>query len=670
MEFLETAINAVILKTYLYLEETGRTDSFERFPYLRILTERLTEDILEKWEWDTSIQAERYWQLLKEISPEQKTDQVLRTVMDLCLAAMQVPEFAAYLNYYTGNIVTVQLAFELEGINYPNYTDVLEKLKCLRKAFQVDWKKKPLQYVAIEGDNQLLFYLMGENEMEPELMDRVDYFSKETKLHSMFIHKEMADNGADYLKKGCKVLQIAGTGGRRFLAKHIGQILGKNLLLVDVKRILAASEEEMSRFCMKLVREAFFRKSMVCIYSVDQKILKAYQMKPEDFFEWVVSPFERVGIPVILCTSKEIWFSSERQKNQRRMELFPATREEREAVWKGFARLYDLTVDYIRYSIFYQLNASEIAKAVELCIQTNPSGKIEELEFSRICYSVICNGEPEPLGEVIYPTVDLEELKVPEETYRILEEVCCSALQGYRIYEEWNLKKKYPYGRAVTVLLTGAPGTGKTMTAHGIAKKLGIPLYQVNVSHIMDKYVGETEKHLEQVFAFAEKTNMVLFFDEADSIFGKRGEVTQSRDRYANMEVSYILQRIEHFQGVVVLATNFYQNIDQAFLRRMKYIIRYQAPDKTLRRSIWESCFPIGVSREDVDFDYLAEQFELNGGMIKNIILSASVMALHKGTTPDMIHILYAVKLEYEKLNVTMNPDMWGGYGYLMEVGK
>ncbi len=182
----------------------------------------------------------------------------------------------------------------------------------------------------------------------------------------------------------------------------------------------------------------------------------------------------------------------------------------------------------------------------------------------------------------------------------------------------------------------------------------------------MDKYIGETEKHLEQAFSFAQKTNMLLFFDEADSLFGKRGEVVEGRDRYANMEVSYILQRIERFEGVVVLATNFYDNIDKAFLRRMRYVLKYQMPDPAMRRRIWQSCLPDDVNSTGLDLDYLAGQFEFSGGMIKNVTLNACIAALYEKTPLRMEHVLRAISAEYEKMEQNAGADIWGEYGYLI----
>lgn len=152
-------------------------------------------------------------------------------------------------------------------------------------------------------------------------------------------------------------------------------------------------------------------------------------------------------------------------------------------------------------------NAGEMAEEEGGHGTKKRASKTEEMQFSRICYEILQGKQQKALGKVLYPSVALTDLKVPVSMRETLGQICCSAMEGYRIFEEWNLIGQYPYGRAVTVLLVGPPGTGKTMTAHGLARELGIPLYQVDLSRIMDKYIGETEKHLEQVFAFAEKTN-------------------------------------------------------------------------------------------------------------------------------------------------------------------
>ena len=669
MKFLEIAIYTVILRTYSYLEETGRLNSFKRFPYLRTLTERLTEDALNAWEQSSDLQAQRYWKLLRDIGDGENVDPIVHTAFDLCLAVTCVPEFSVYLNYYTGNTATIQLAFELEGIPWPLYEEMEDKLRQLQKICQVDWNKVPLPLGAMEADNRILAYLFAEEIKNKEVLqlpvfEEGEWCLCEEQLHPMFVRKELAQECADWMQDAASqtVLQIAGSGGRRFLVKHIARLLGKNLFMVSADKCKDFFAEAAGERKGALLRELFWGRGLLCLYGLGTAMLTQWQVTETDFWKNVVSPVLDAGVSIILCTDERFYFFDGRSLGMR-VELKALEREERQQVFEGFASMYGLAIDCPRYSVRYRLSAREIAGAVELWRQEIAA---TEESFAHICSQLICDKNQKALGEISFPTVGFADLKVPDEMRGTLEQICCSAMQGYKIFEEWGLGQKYPYGRAVTVMLSGPPGTGKTMTAHAIAHELGIPLYQVDLSQVMDKYIGETEKHLEEIFAFAEKANVVLFFDEADALFGKRGEVTEGRDRYANMEVAYILQRVEQFEGIVVLSTNFYNNIDKAFLRRMKYVLKYQIPDEALRRSIWESCLPSEEFRETLDMDFLAAGFEFTGGMIKNVVLNACVMAVYEKRQLCMKLLLRSIRAEYEKMEWPVSAGMWGEYGYLI----
>lgn len=670
MEFIEASIYAAIVRTYYYFEETGRTNSFEKFPFLKTLSERLTEDVLGTWERYEGMQGARCLEVLKALG-EEAVDPVLHTALDLCLAAAFVPEFAVYLNYYTGNSATIQLAFELEGNAFPTYEETVDKLKKLQNICRIDWKKVPLSYAAVEADHRLLEHLFSEKDaggitLPYPAFEIGEWFLCEEVLHPMFVHQELAKECAEWMGTGNHrtVLQIAGSGGRRFLAKHIAHLLGQNLFLVSAEKckdLLTGSSEELKG---ELARELYWRKGMLCLFGLSTETITSWQTEQENFWKGLVLPLLERGVPILLCTEGNLSFYDSGLIGKR-VEIMPLTREERQQVFEGFASMYGLSVDCVRYSIRYRLSAGEIARAIE---QWRQESSGTEEDFTRISVQLISGKAEKVLGNITYPTVRLDDLKVPDEMRTVLEQICCSAMKGYRLYEEWGLGQQYPYGRAVTVMLSGPPGTGKTMTAQVIANELGLPLYQVDLSSVMDKYIGETEKHLEQIFSYAEKTNVILFFDEADALFGKRGEVTDSKDRYANMEVAYILQRIEQFEGIVILSTNLYSNIDKAFLRRMKYVLKYRMPDETIRRSIWENCLPGEQFREELDVAYLAAQFEFTGGMIKNVVLNACVAAVHGGEKLSMEHLLQAIRTEYEKMEWPATAGMWGEYGYLMKI--
>jgi SpoVK/Ycf46/Vps4 family AAA+-type ATPase len=215
---------------------------------------------------------------------------------------------------------------------------------------------------------------------------------------------------------------------------------------------------------------------------------------------------------------------------------------------------------------------------------------------------------------------------------------------------EWGFGRKLSGGKGVNALFAGSSGTGKTMAAEVIANELGLDLYKIDLSSVVSKYIGETEKNLERIFDAAEHADAILFFDEADAIFGKRSEVHDAHDRYANIEVAYLLQRMEQYEGISLLATNLRQNMDEAFVRRLAFIIHFPFPDEESRRRIWTGIWPEEITLdEDVDLGQLARQYKLSGGNIKNVALAAAFLAAPEGGCVTMSHLLQSVRREYQK---------------------
>jgi len=223
-----------------------------------------------------------------------------------------------------------------------------------------------------------------------------------------------------------------------------------------------------------------------------------------------------------------------------------------------------------------------------------------------------------------------------------------------------------PYGRSVSVLLVGPPGTGKTMTSHVIANMLELPLFRADLSQISDKYIGETEKNLGMIFSEAEKTGCVLFLDEADSICGKRSEVSDAHDRYANNSTAFLLQRLEQYDGIVILSTNLINNIDDAFMRRIKFIIHFSVPDAAVRLELGRTSFTDKMPlSDDIDLPYLAERFEFTGASIKNIVLESAFLAVMNDSEIKQEYILKSIANEYQKLGKHVLPGDFGRYGEL-----
>ncbi|MBQ9631838.1 MAG: ATP-binding protein [Lachnospiraceae bacterium] len=219
------------------------------------------------------------------------------------------------------------------------------------------------------------------------------------------------------------------------------------------------------------------------------------------------------------------------------------------------------------------------------------------------------------------------------------------------VYDDYGFGKKLPYGRGVAIVLYGPPGTGKTMAAQVLAHELGLDIYRIDLSMISSKYIGETEKNLSKIFEAAKNSNAILFFDEADALFSKRTSVESSHDKYANAETSYLLQKIEEYDGVSVLATNNLQNFDVAFKRRMTYIIPIEAPNEQTRLRLWEKVFPPDAPiAVEVDFALLARAVELTGASIKNVALFAANLAAAEGRAIAYEDVIEAVDLECQKI--------------------
>jgi hypothetical protein len=241
-------------------------------------------------------------------------------------------------------------------------------------------------------------------------------------------------------------------------------------------------------------------------------------------------------------------------------------------------------------------------------------------------------------------------LVVPPHIVRQLRDVCMAERHRHTVYSQWGFDQRLSSGKGLNVLFCGASGTGKTMASGIVAQDLGLDLYRVDLSIVVSKYIGETEKQLSQIFREAQTSNAVLLFDEADALFGKRSEVKDTHDRYANVEVAYLLQKMEEYEGIVILATNLRRNMDDAFTRRMHHIVEFPFPDADHRERIWKTILPPGAPlAPGVDFGFLARQFELAGGNIRNIALAAAFFAAEESSAIRMDHFIIATALELQK---------------------
>lgn len=276
--------------------------------------------------------------------------------------------------------------------------------------------------------------------------------------------------------------------------------------------------------------------------------------------------------------------------------------------------------------------------------QTPPLGKA----LWDIC-RVMARPRLDDLAQRINSTATWDDLVLPEQQRQILRDITAHVRQRAKVYEGWGFAGKGGRGLGISALFAGSSGTGKTMAAEVMANELKLDLYRIDLSAVVSKYIGETEKNLRRIFDAAEAGGAILLFDEADALFGKRTEVKDSHDRHANVEVSYLLQRMEAYQGLAILTTNLKDSLDKAFLRRIRFVVKFPFPDAKQRAEIWQRIFPSQTPTEDLEVSLLGK-LSVAGGNIRNIALNAAFVAADAGEPVMMKHILAAAKSEYVKL--------------------
>ena len=257
------------------------------------------------------------------------------------------------------------------------------------------------------------------------------------------------------------------------------------------------------------------------------------------------------------------------------------------------------------------------------------------------------------VAEPITSSVRLQDVVLPDDLVEGMVEILDYARHQQTVFEQWGFGSRINYGRGLSVLFSGPPGTGKTLMAGILARELGRELFRIDLSRVVDKFIGETEKNLSRVFDEAERAQTVLLFDEADSLFAKRTAVSSSNDRYANLEVNYLLQRMEDFSGVSILTTNFESSLDEAFKRRLRFTIKFRMPDAEERVLIWQALIPAPARprlAHDIDWPALALRFEMSGGYIKNAVIRAAINAARSGGTITMQHLVDAATRVYQEM--------------------
>ncbi len=335
--------------------------------------------------------------------------------------------------------------------------------------------------------------------------------------------------------------------------------------------------------------------------------------------------------------------------------LAPLTYPQRLAMWRAQLPEAPALPELARRFRYEQGAIYRVAKEVQ-ALPTPPSAE-------QLFAAARADLDLGALAQPVQPRFTLDELMLPAAQATQLDEIIAALANLTRVHHDWGTARPWNEG-GLAVLFAGPPGTGKTMAAEAIAQHLSLPLYRIDLSQVVNKYIGETEKNLRRLFDAADAADVILFFDEADALFGKRTEVKDAHDRYANLEISYLLERMERFKGLAILATNRRKDLDEAFLRRLRFVIEFPLPGPAERLRIWRSAVPEGVDASAIDFDFLAQRFALAGGHIRGIVFYACLQSANEGADRrlEMPALVRAIQREYEKLDRANSLDQFGPY--------
>lgn len=541
---------------------------------------------------------------------------------------------------------------------------------------RMEGEKRSYLSVPLKLNGRILLFLQDITSMDEGLKRFTDVILPGDTQEKMGIRMEYVDRLHRLIGQtdGRRFLFLSGSKGigRKTLVRQLCRKMGRTLLLVHTGRLLA--EENPAEKVERLIRESFLRGyAWICFADLELPGEPEEAGRILEQLLWTLRDYQ--GIPIF--TSQRVWSSTWDSMDRKCLEFhLPDTdAREREILWNQLLREDewpgDLTPE--RLAEKYMLSPGGMKKSVEDARQRLLADGKERMT-SGILFAACQKQLVHKLGKDalrIKSPYMWNDLILPEPQKKLLRDACDQVEHQGKVYREWGFSQKVAYGRGVSMIFYGPPGTGKTMGAQVMANELGLELYKINMASIMSRYVGESEKKLDVVFEQGRRSQSILFFDEADVLFGKRSETKDAQDRYANASTAYLLQKVEEYEGILILATNFLQNFDNAFCRRFKFIIEFPFPDEERRLAIWNHVFPDKLElAEEIDTQWLAEEFQFSGSQIKNIALAASFLAAGESSGLTMKHVLTALKREQMKVGKQMIASDFGRYYYLMEEGK
>jgi AAA+ superfamily predicted ATPase len=519
---------------------------------------------------------------------------------------------------------------------------------------------------AFRTDDRITNLLLGQSDLAGCLRGIAHLATNEITFQQLLLPRALKQNllsAEDRFRRSGAVFVFSGAAGtgKRSTAEALSNLGGRALIIADVAMALASPTPLMELFAA-LQREAFLHDANLFLDNCQALLLnnghpgKGFHLPLISALEQSIRPAGNIIFIATDTPPSELGLRTIYSKLAFR---FPTpSYEDRVNLWANAAKANGLRLsgtDFGTLGNKFVFTARQIDDACQVAAatetrQTTIDGATA-LDLLEAAARAQSGNGLHKLTQEIESNQSWSDLIMPARAMQQLRAVCASYRHRNLVYQQWGFGAKLAMGKGLNVLFFGPSGTGKTMAAGILANELGLNIYKIDLSSVVSKYIGETEKQLNQIFREAQSSNAVLLFDEADALFGKRSEVKDAHDRYANVETAYLLQKMEEYDGVVILTTNFRKNMDDAFARRMHHVVEFSSPDATNRLRIWNALIPSTAQlRDDVDLVFLARQFELAGGHIRNVVLAAAFLAADEAAPIGMAHLIIATARELQKI--------------------
>jgi hypothetical protein len=512
-----------------------------------------------------------------------------------------------------------------------------------------------LIYSPLRIDERVLHYLAGLSYLD----DRLQVLAEQVPVNEPIpaSHRLIAERIVQILSKegqrALPIIQVCGEDGEanRYIAARASADLGMGLYSMKSEDIPALPHER-ELLARLWEREAFLSNAAL--------ILDCSELDRGEKMNVAVSFLENMQSPVLTSCRQPLILH---RRSSIKLDVSRAKRAEQREIWAEALGPLVRTMDGRLDGLVAEFNLGMMG-IQSICSDVGERGDLEGeelyLELRKACCSE-ARPSLEDLAQRIEPAAGWDDLVLPPVQQQILREIGVHVRQRATVYDSWGFAGKGSRGLGISALFAGDSGTGKTMAAEVLASELRLDLYRIDLSQVVSKYIGETEKNLRKVFDAAEGGGAILLFDEADALFGKRSEVKDSHDRYANIEISYLLQRMEAYRGLAILTTNMKSALDRAFLRRIRFVVQFPFPDASNRARIWERIYPRETPTLGLDYERLS-RLNVAGGNIRNIALYAAFLAADSGEPVKMQHLLRAARVEYAKMERAPTEGEIGGW--------